>query len=593
MPYEALTQKWRPQRFSDLVGQKHVINTLKNQLLNNRIGHAYLFSGPRGTGKTTVARILAKAVNCTNREIETEFIHEMSAEPCNKCNTCVTISNGSCFDVTEMDAASNRGIDEIRGLRERVKLAPSLCQYKVYIIDEAHMLTTEAFNALLKTLEEPPKHVIFILITTERHRILKTILSRCQDFEFGYISYSQITSHLKKLCESEGFSVAEEGLGLIAQKSEGCLRDAQNLLEQLFAASGENKEIDLDEVSRLLGFGSVSLLSYLIEQVIDRNAPNCLEIVNQLAEQGADLSQCLRTLIVDFRSLRLLSVSLQLEEIIDASQTKLDFMKNQIQDVSLERIDKILKILIKTEGDIKRHGYELINFESALIDACSIQDGFKLVDAFDKLKEIQGTLEEMSQSQKAVVPSISAETNEVVNEVRSAKPSVESEEVEKQLVYQVSESLSELESEEIIDRLINWLNEKGYIELIHNIQRSSEVKLNNSKLTLKFSSDLWYSFVKDENSTIEKALKKIADLPKIEREQVNELQDSVEDETDFEDIPDDYGEETLDESDDIPLVDYHDSRLSKHKLFNKAMEDKTIAYALRKFKAELIEVKPK
>lgn len=613
MPYKVLTQKWRPQRFSDVVGQNHVVTTLKNQLLNDRIGHAYLFSGPRGTGKTTVARILAKAVNCKNREIETEFIHEKSAEPCNKCDICEAITNGSSFDVTEMDAASNRGIDEIRSLRERVKLAPSLCQYKVYIVDEAHMLTTEAFNALLKTLEEPPKHVIFILITTERYRIPKTILSRCQDFEFWYLSHSQITSHLKKLCESEGFSVTEEGLGLIAQKSEGCLRDAQNLLEQLFAASGENKEIHLNDVSRLLGFGSVSLLSSLTEQIIDRNIPDCLKIVNQLAEGGADLSQCLRTLIADFRSLRLLSVGSQLEEIIDASKTRLEWMKSQAEGVSLQRISKILKILTKTETDIRQQGYELINFESALIEACSIQEGIELAEAFDKLTEIQGMLEEMSQPQKSADFSLKNEpaarsTPELTDEaleVSSAKPAVDSEtlkdesslEEEKngQLVYYLPQRLSELSSEEIVRRLINWLNESGNSDLTSHIGQRTEAKVKNSQLILKFSSSLWYDIIKKESSIIAKALEKIAISSEIEKS-IDEHEDSAKDYAEDQ-SPDLTYQETPkfpeNVEDDISTVNNRDNQLSKHKLFDKAIQDKTISYALKKFKADLIDVKPK
>lgn len=603
MPYEVLAQKWRPQCFSEVVGQKHVITTLKNQILNDKVGHAYLFSGPRGTGKTTVARILAKAVNCANRKIETEFSQVESAEPCNECDTCVAISNGKAFDVTEMDAASNRGIDEIRGLRERVKLAPSSCQYKVYIIDEAHMLTPEAFNALLKTLEEPPEYVIFILITTERHRIPKTILSRCQDFEFWYLSHSQIISHLKKLCKSEGFSVTEEGLGLIAQKSEGCLRDAQNLLEQLFAASGENKEINLDDVSRLLGFGSITLLNKLVEQIIDQNVQNCLEIVNQLAEQGADLSQSLRTLITDFRSLRLLRVSTQLTEIIDASETRLEWMKSQTENVSLERISKILKILMKAENDIKQHGYELINFESALIEACLIQEGIELAEAFDKLTKIQGKLEEMSQSQKSVVPFPKEKLSDKTYSPKLALESGEKDNGQFVLSYPLSESLFELSSEEVFNKLIEQLNEDGNSSLTSPIKRKSEVEVRDSKLILKFPSEIWYGIVKDEETVVLEALKKIAGGSEVDEKPIRENnqeklehKDSTKNYT--EDQPTDLTKQETPElsedvDDEIPVVDNRERQPSKGNLFEKAHQDKIISYAIRKFKAGLIEVKPR
>lgn len=613
MPYEVLAQKWRPQCFSEVVGQKHVITTLKNQILNDKVGHAYLFSGPRGTGKTTVARILAKAVNCTNRKIETEFTQEESAEPCNECDTCVAISNGKAFDVTEMDAASNRGIDEIRGLRERVKLAPSSCQYKVYIIDEAHMLTPEAFNALLKTLEEPPEYVIFILITTERHRIPKTILSRCQDFEFWYLSHSQIISHLKKLCKSEGFSVTEEGLGLIAQKSEGCLRDAQNLLEQLFAASGENKEINLDDVSRLLGFGSISLLNKLVEQIIDQNVQNCLEIVNQLAEQGADLSQSLRTLITDFRSLRLIRVSTQLTEIIDASETRLEWMKSQTENVSLERISKILKILMKAENDIKQHGYELINFESALIEACLIQEGIELAEAFDKLTEIQGKLEEMSQSQKSVIPFPKEKLND---EIYSAKPALDSEpskyesgseeEKNRQFVYPLHgpyEPLSELSPGEIVTRLTNLLNNDEKGDLITYIEEGAKVEVEDSKLIFKFPSPFYYDILKDEKKVIAKLLEKIAGGSEVDEKPIRE---NNQEKLEHKDSTKNYTEDQTtdltkqetpefseDVDDEIPVVDNRERQPSKGNLFEKAHQDKIISYAIRKFKAGLIEVKPR
>jgi len=623
MSYEVLTQKWRPHRFSDVVGQEHVITTLKNQLLNDRIGHAYLFSGPRGTGKTTVARILAKAVNCQNREFETDFSHEKSAEPCNKCETCLAISNSTSFDVTEMDAASNRGIDEIRSLREKVKLAPSLCQYKVYIIDEAHMLTTEAFNALLKTLEEPPEHVIFILITTERHRILKTILSRCQDFEFRFLSHSQITSHLKKLCESENFSVTDDGLELIAQKSEGCLRDAQNLLEQLFAASGQNKELDLDNVSRLLGFGSISLLSNLTEQIIDQNIQDCLKLVNQLAEQGADLSQCLRSLITDFRSLRLLSVSSQLEEIIDVSNTRLEWMKSQTENVSLERISKIVKILMKAEGDIKQHGYELINFESALIEACSIQEGFKLTEAFKKLTEIQGMLEEMSRSQKSnlSVPQPDATTSPSVS---LGSPATRTTKDPNRLVYDLPEPLYELSPEKVVERLINLLNKDGHVELVYDIERRKEAKIEDNKLILVFSSSAWSDGVKRERSIIEDTILKAV---KLSNSTIDEHEDSDED-NDLQVLPTPDGRNVatevqqhnpaarsfedrytapyqennvaLSEAErpepsnvDMTIVEEHNNQPSKHQLFAKVTQDKIVSYVIKKFKGILIDVKPK
>jgi len=598
MSYEVLTQKWRPQKFSDVVGQEHVITTLKNQILNDQIGHAYIFHGPRGTGKTTVARIFAKSINCPNRQVDTEFSHQVSPEPCNKCDICMSITNGTCFDVTEMDAASNRGIDEIRGLRERVKLAPNLCQYKVYIIDEAHMLTTEAFNAFLKTLEEPPKHVIFILITTELHKILTTISSRCQKYGFRYLSHSQIASHLKQLCESEEFFVAEDGLELIARESEGCLRDAQNLLEQLFAASGDNKEISLDDLSRLLGFGSIGLINNLVEQIIERNTENCLVLVNQIAEQGADLSQSLKTLIADFRNLRLLSVGHKLEEIIDVSQTRLEWMKNQTENISIQRIQKIIKILMKAENDIKQHGYELINLESALIEACSIQEGIRLTEAFEKLIKIQSMLEEMSRTENLANMSLQKQimdSNESVQNGPVDNEATEDKEV-KQLVYPLPEAILNLSTEDIINKLADWLDKNGNIDLTRNIKRA-EIEKENGQLVLKFYSNLWYNFVKEGNTIVSKAVQEIANSNEIKKNKYEHNEDDksfnfIENES----IPvDEDLEDSFIENDisDNTINEKQDSQISKHKLFDKAIQDKIISHAINKFKGVIVDVNPK
>ncbi|MFQ6043181.1 MAG: DNA polymerase III subunit gamma/tau, partial [Candidatus Poribacteria bacterium] len=371
MSYEALALKWRPQSFKDVVGQSHVVTTLQNAIASGKIHHAYLFSGPRGVGKTTIARILAKTINCANRYAETEFSRAEKPEPCNQCTTCKEISEGNSLDVIEMDAASNRGIDEIRELKENVILAPASCQYKVYIIDEAHMLTPEASNALLKTLEEPPKHVIFILATTERNKILPTILSRCQNFDFRYLTYSQLIDRLKEICDVEGYAVDDDGLSLIAQQSEGCLRDAENILEQLVASSG-GKAVEAEDVSRLLGFGSYQLMEQLITLIIERDVRGCLQTLSALTEQGADLTQCLRNLITHFRSLRLLKHDLKRE--IHASKSKIDEMTAQAKKVSHEQLEKIIAIFMKGSSDIKQYGYEQYNLESALINVCAIQD---------------------------------------------------------------------------------------------------------------------------------------------------------------------------------------------------------------------------
>ena len=450
MSYEVLAQKWRPQSFQDVVGQTHVITTLRNQILSDRIGHAYLFWGPRGTGKTTVARILAKAVNCPNRQQETEFSQGSTAEPCNNCQFCSEISQGRSFDVVEMDAASNRGIDPIRELRENTKLAPAACRYKIYIIDEAHMLTQEAFNALLKTLEEPPPHVIFILATTEHHRIPKTIVSRCQDFDFRYMEQDQIMGRLQEICEAEDVQIDTQGLSLISLQSEGCLRDAENLLERLTASIG--KKLDVDQINQILGFGSNHLINELIDAILRSDLPAALQSLDKLVKNGTDLTQCLHQQITCFRNLRLLAIGSNLESIIQTSKSELELMKRKAHLASPERFSRIIKILMRTSSEIKQHGYAQIHLESALIDACSIQEGLQLTKILKRLSEIEDKIDRGEAPSRTYVPPANPESTGGFPLKSSAPspaldPSTDSEIVENQAPKYRAKSSSETQIE--------------------------------------------------------------------------------------------------------------------------------------------------
>ena len=279
MAHQALYRRWRPQRFSDVVGQPYAVQTLKNAIAQGEIAHAYLFAGPRGTGKTSVARILAKAINCPNPQ---------GGEPCNACPLCEAIARGNALDVVEIDGASNRGIDQIRQLREEVAFRPAEARYKVYIIDEVHMLTNEAFNALLKTLEEPPPHVVFVFATTEPHKVPPTVLSRCQAFEFKAIPQERIESHLRAVARAEKIRVDEEALRAIARHARGALRDALVLLEQLVAYKG-GEPITAQDLHEVLGLPPQETLDRFLEALLNKNGPEALEIVEELAERGRDL----------------------------------------------------------------------------------------------------------------------------------------------------------------------------------------------------------------------------------------------------------------------------------------------------------------
>jgi DNA polymerase-3 subunit gamma/tau len=327
MSYQVIARKWRPQTFEDVVGQSATAQTLRNAILQNRIAHAYLFAGARGVGKTTTARILAKALNCAQGPTVT---------PCNICDSCKEIASGNSIDVLEIDAASNRGIDEIRELRENVKYAAARDRFKVFIIDEVHMLTTEAFNALLKTLEEPPPHVVFILATTELHKVPATILSRCQHFNFRAISYREILHHLQLIAREEQVRISEEALNAIARGSEGSMRDAQSLLDQVISFCG--REVDDEAVRNLLGVIPQQILEDFTEAIAQSDCKRLILLIDQLAQSGGDLQQFVREMLSHLRNLLIIKIAgedSQLIPVIPADLTRLAALAKQFSEEDL------------------------------------------------------------------------------------------------------------------------------------------------------------------------------------------------------------------------------------------------------------------
>lgn len=340
--HKALYRVYRPKTFGDVVGQEHIVKTLKNQIKNNNIGHAYLFSGTRGTGKTSTAKIFARAVNCLN---------PINEEPCNECEICIDALNDNIMDIVEIDAASNNSVDDIRELRECVKYTPSKAKYKVYIIDEVHMLSQGAFNALLKTLEEPPSYVIFILATTEPHKIPATILSRCQRFDFKRVSSKDIASRMSYICKKENIEAEEKALSLIARNSQGALRDALSILDQCMSFG--NEKIEYNDVIELLGTVNIDELFELSQSIIDENTKKSLEILNEFIIWGKDIRNLINDLIDHFRNLMVCKVSKDLDEIISLPEESIERLKEQSQYVNINDLIRILNILSETQDSMK------------------------------------------------------------------------------------------------------------------------------------------------------------------------------------------------------------------------------------------------
>jgi DNA polymerase-3 subunit gamma/tau len=362
MTSQVFYRKWRPQTLSEVVGQEHVTQTLRHAVVNGRVAHAYLFCGPRGTGKTSTGRILAKAINCLNPE---------QGEPCNSCTLCKSINEGSAPDIIEIDAASNRGIDEIRDLREKVNYAPNLAHYKVYIIDEVHMITKEASNAFLKTLEEPPPHAIFILATTEPHKVISTILSRCQRFDFHRLSQSSVISKLNRVCEKEGVHIVPEGLRLISKVTTGSLRDAENLLEQLVTYYGH--EIELHQVQEMLGISGDMRIRELAKHIVNKDITTGLKTINSVASDGLDLRQFNRELVDYLRELLL--VKSGSEEVLDVTSDDLIEIKELATSASLDYLLTAVKRF--GEIDLRLDNYSPLPLELALVDCILSVSGSK------------------------------------------------------------------------------------------------------------------------------------------------------------------------------------------------------------------------
>ena len=407
MNFLVTARKWRPQTFADVVGQEHITTTLKNAILNNRIAHAYLFAGPRGCGKTTTARILAKSLNCLNPK---------NGEPCNECEMCQSFLTSQTLDIIEIDGASNRRIEEIRTLRESVKYAPTKGNYKVYIIDEVHMLTTESFNALLKTLEEPPEHTIFIFATTDVHKVPLTIISRCQRFDFRRIEMAVIKNRLKEIANAEGIEIDDLALTLIAKKADGALRDAQSLFDQIISFSGQKVESDM--LSQMLNLIDEEVYFKISDAILEKDFNSAFNITQKIYENGWNFIDFLNGLNEHFRNIMTVIIRKKVDLVETAEVYKEKYLE-YADKFSEGDLLRILSFINKTQYEIKSSSNQKLKVEVALCQLIGLERSSTITELISKMNS-GGTIAESHKKQYSDFSGSPAETKSIVSNVRPA-----------------------------------------------------------------------------------------------------------------------------------------------------------------------------
>ena len=377
MSYLVLARKYRPQTFNQVIKQNHIIQTLTNAIASDRVAHAILFSGPRGTGKTTVARILAKAMNCKEGP---------ATMPCNVCRSCQEITSGNAVDVFEIDGASNNSVDQVRDLRGNIKYMPAHSLYKIYIIDEVHMLSLAAFNALLKTLEEPPSHVMFIFATTEPYKIPATILSRCQRHDFRRIDVEAISKHLRMVCHQENFDMADESLSLIAREAEGSIRDALSLLDQVMACA--DGSITHDQVLNMLGVIDRKTVGDIAEAVLHGSITKLFDIVDEVYDQGHDIKKLYSDLMEHFRNLLVVKIGQNSKKLVNLPAHEIDLMSDQVKEVSAAFLSQIFDIFFKEESAIRYSSQPKLAIEMMFVRMFQIKPALPIDLLIEKLDNL-------------------------------------------------------------------------------------------------------------------------------------------------------------------------------------------------------------
>ena len=482
MGYTALYRKFRPINFSEMVGQEHITRTLKNQIISNRVGHAYLFNGGRGTGKTSAAKILARAINCLNPK---------DGEPCNECEICKGAISGSLTDIVEMDAASNNSVEDIRSIREEVNFLPTKAKYRVYIIDEVHMLSTGAFNALLKTLEEPPEHVKFILATTEPQKLPATILSRCQRFDFKRISNEDIIKRLKIVCNESNIEISEGALNIIATLSEGAMRDALSILERC-VQDGENK-IDEDKIKDLVGIPKITFVHDITKAIIEYNIDDALKNVNKVLDDGKDITNLLWEIVKYIKDMLVYKACNKLELY---SEEEIKDIQQLSKNVSKERLISLVYELSELENNIKWSTQKTIMFQAGIIKLCNRLES-NTGSLEERIERIEKYLKSGNVAQRQVTQNPSAntytnssayakvETNVTAN-IQPKKPTNIN---RTQIANQSNQTLKNKCSnnpEEYWPQILNELKQNGKIVLYTNLVNTKATQINDMTVGIEF-----------------------------------------------------------------------------------------------------------
>ncbi len=474
MSYTALYRKWRPKNFDEIVGQEAIARTLKNQIILKRPAHAYLFCGTRGTGKTSLAKIMARAMNCSN---------EKDGNPCNECESCKEILKDASINVVEMDAASNNGVDNIREIKERLQYPPTNAKYKIFIIDEVHMLSIGAFNALLKTLEEPPEYAIFILATTEVHKIPITILSRCQRYDLKRISLDNIVKQLDKICKEESINIDMKSLDYIARCADGALRDALSLLEEC-RAYYPDEPIVYDNVLDILSTVDISIYDALCKHMLNSDSIACIELFDDICMQGRDLSQFITEFLWYFRNLLLLKVSKELEDIIDVSKDNIDMMRYTSGLLSKESLHRYIRILADLLASLRNNNSKRVLIELALIKACTPVMDSNVDALYERLTRLEARLEnatDINYHIKAVADAGAIESTQSDKKeiVELSKSSYEDYVLVKNDWYKILDSISIISATKLKDTYIEASTDKINVvfsdKTLYNLIKKEEI----------------------------------------------------------------------------------------------------------------------